>query len=136
MVHLRTDISVDERPPEFTENDSYAQELDVDCLIVGAGFGGVYLLHQLRERGFKCKVYEAGTDLGGVWHWNCYPGARVDTAIPIYEYSIEKVWKVSASAINGIRERGTEFADTAPIGLDLGGEVSWLAAAAQVFRPR
>jgi len=92
MVHIRHDIGED-LPPVPADGDSYAKELDVDCLIVGAGFGGIYLLHKLREQGFKCKIYEAGTDLGGTWHWNCYPGARVDTAVPIYEYSIEKVWK-------------------------------------------
>jgi cation diffusion facilitator CzcD-associated flavoprotein CzcO len=72
--------------------DSYKDNLDVDILIVGAGFGGVYLLHQFRKLGYSVKIYEAGTDLGGIWHWNCYPGARVDSAIPVYEYSIPEVW--------------------------------------------
>jgi cation diffusion facilitator CzcD-associated flavoprotein CzcO len=67
--------------------------LDVDCLIIGAGFGGIYLLHHLRKLGYNCKIYEAGSDLGGVWHWNCYPGARVDSMVPVYEYSIPEVWK-------------------------------------------
>lgn len=94
MVHMRTDIGATNE--NFTaSNDTYAQELETDVIIVGAGFGGVYLLHKLRdELGLKCKVYEAAGGLGGVWHWNCYPGARVDTPVPIYEYSIEKVWKV------------------------------------------
>ena len=69
-------------------------EIETDVLIVGAGFGGVYLLHRLRdELGFKVKCFEAGKDLGGIWHWNCYPGARVDSPIPVYEYSLGKVWK-------------------------------------------
>ncbi|OCL03742.1 cyclopentanone 1,2-monooxygenase [Glonium stellatum] len=92
MVHLRTDIG-GTHPHVSEPNDSYAKELDTEVLIVGAGFGGVYLLHKLRELGFQCKIYEAGKELGGIWHWNCYPGARVDTMVPIYEYSIEKVWK-------------------------------------------
>lgn len=93
---LRTDISLD--APGVTGNtDQYADNLETDVLIVGAGFGGVYLMHKLRdELGFDCKIYEAGKDLGGIWHWNCYPGARVDTQVPIYEYSIEKIWRVSA----------------------------------------
>ncbi|ERF72122.1 hypothetical protein EPUS_02913 [Endocarpon pusillum Z07020] len=73
--------------------DSYADNLEVDCLIIGAGFGGVYLLHHLRKMGYDCKIYEAGKDLGGIWHWNCYPGARVDSQVPIYEYSMPEVWK-------------------------------------------
>ena len=90
---LRTDIGL-EHPHTRGSTETYAQNLETDILIVGAGFGGVYLLHKLRdELGFNCKVYEAGKDLGGIWHWNCYPGARVDTNIPLYEYSIEKVWR-------------------------------------------
>ena len=90
---LRTDIGL-QNPKARGSTDTYAENLETDILIVGAGFGGVYLLHKLRdELGFDCKIYEAGKDLGGIWHWNCYPGARVDTGIPIYEYSIEKVWR-------------------------------------------
>ncbi|KAF7512594.1 hypothetical protein GJ744_000855 [Endocarpon pusillum] len=72
---------------------SYADNLEIDCLIIGAGFGGVYLLHHLRKMGYDCKIYEAGKDLGGVWYWNCYPGARVDSQVPVYEYSMPEVWK-------------------------------------------
>lgn len=28
-----------------------------------------------------------------VWWWNCYPGARVDSGVPIYEYSVESLYK-------------------------------------------
>lgn len=104
MVHLRTDIgATNEHAIPHSEN--YKDNLETDVLIVGAGFGGVYLMHKLRdELGFKCKIYEAGADLGGIWHWNCYPGARVDTQVPIYEYSIEKVWKVCETQ----KEKGKE----------------------------
>ncbi|KAL2012971.1 hypothetical protein VTN00DRAFT_496 [Thermoascus crustaceus] len=66
---------------------------EYDALIVGAGFGGIFLLHNLRKLGYDVKIYESGTDLGGTWHWNCYPGARVDSEIPVYEYSMPEVWK-------------------------------------------
>lgn len=72
---------------------SCADNLDIDCLIVGAGFGGIYLLHHLRKLGYNCKIFEAGKDLGGIWHWNCYPGARVDSKVPVYEYSMPEVWR-------------------------------------------
>lgn len=64
-----------------------------DVLIIGAGFSGAYQLYRLRALGFSVKVFDAGSDLGGVWHWNCYPGARVDSHVPNYEYSIEDVWR-------------------------------------------
>ena len=66
---LRTDISLD-KPKVSGTTDTYADNLDTEVLIVGAGFGGCYLMHRLRdELGFKCKIYEAGTELGGIWHW-------------------------------------------------------------------
>jgi cyclohexanone monooxygenase len=66
---------------------------EVDALVVGAGFAGLYQLHRLRKLGFSVQIFEAGSDLGGIWHWNCYPGARVDSHVPLYEYSMEELWR-------------------------------------------
>ena len=68
------------------------QEHDLDAVIVGAGFGGVYQLKALRDAGYKVKLLESGSDFGGVWFWNRYPGARVDSAIPHYEFSDPGLW--------------------------------------------
>lgn len=57
----------------------------LDVLVVGAGFAGLYQLENLRSRGYSVKVVEAGEGLGGIWHWNRYPGARVDSEGPIYQ---------------------------------------------------
>ncbi len=65
----------------------------LDALIIGAGFSGLYQLHRLRERGFEVRLFEAGADLGGIWYWNCYPGARVDSHVPNYEFSLEEIWR-------------------------------------------
>ena len=72
-----------------------AQDADrpLDALIVGAGFSGVYQLYRLRELGFSVRIFEAGAGFGGVWYWNCYPGARVDSHVPNYEFSIEELWR-------------------------------------------
>lgn len=64
-----------------------------DAIIVGSGFGGLYTLNELRKRNFKCLVIDEAADLGGVWYWNCYPGARVDSKVPLYELSLENLWK-------------------------------------------
>lgn len=66
---------------------------DIDVLVVGAGFAGCYLVHKLRKANFTVKIVEAGSDLGGVWHWNGYPGARVDSQYPVYAYSIPEVYE-------------------------------------------
>ncbi|MDE0805120.1 MAG: NAD(P)/FAD-dependent oxidoreductase, partial [Acidimicrobiales bacterium] len=68
------------------------QRTDYDAVVVGAGFAGLYQLHRLRDAGLSVLLVDAGTDLGGIWHWNCYPGARVDSHVPVYEYSDEAVW--------------------------------------------
>src|SRR3546814_6617349 len=66
---------------------------DYDAVIVGAGFSGIYLLHKLRDAGFNVLLVDAAADPGGIWHWNCYPGARVDSQIPLYEFSMPEVWQ-------------------------------------------
>ena len=45
----------------------YADNLDLDVLIVGAGFGGSYLLYEMRKQGYKTVCYDAGTSFGGTW---------------------------------------------------------------------
>jgi cyclohexanone monooxygenase len=66
---------------------------DYDVIVVGAGFAGLYQLQQLRAAGLSVVVLEAGSGLGGIWHWNAYPGARVDSHVPIYEFSDERIWR-------------------------------------------
>ncbi|KAJ5117346.1 hypothetical protein N7448_010978 [Penicillium atrosanguineum] len=66
---------------------------DLDVLIVGAGFDGLYSLHLFRKLGFNVKIFEKGTTLGGIWHWNRYPGARVDSDYFVYQYSDPELWR-------------------------------------------
>ncbi|MGQ0630173.1 MAG: flavin-containing monooxygenase [Sporichthyaceae bacterium] len=51
----------------------------VDAVVVGAGFAGLRSIHELRKLGMSMQVFEAGSDVGGTWYWNTYPGARTDT---------------------------------------------------------
>jgi len=62
----------------------------VDVVIVGAGLSGMYLLHKLRGMNLSAVVFEAGTDVGGTWYWNRYPGARVDVESLAYSYSFSE----------------------------------------------
>ena len=66
---------------------------EFQVLIVGGGFTGIYQLHRLRQMGFRVRLFEAGSGLGGIWHWNCYPGARVDSECSIYQFSDPELWK-------------------------------------------
>ena len=63
---------------------------DLDAIVIGAGMSGLYQLHCLREQGLRVRVFEAGTDVGGTWYWNCYPGARFDSESYSYGYSFSK----------------------------------------------
>jgi cation diffusion facilitator CzcD-associated flavoprotein CzcO/acetyl esterase/lipase len=69
---------------------------DLDVVVVGAGFSGLYLLHRLRQLGFSAKVFDSAGDVGGTWYWNRYPGARCDIPTTDYTYSfdpaLEKAW--------------------------------------------
>src|SRR3954471_17646145 len=67
------------------ERTAPPQELDV--LVVGGGFSGLYALHRLREMGRRVHLIDDASDGGGVWHWNRYPGARCDIESVDYCYS-------------------------------------------------
>ena len=74
-------------------------EADVDVVVVGAGFAGLYLLHRMRAQGRSVKVFESAADVGGTWYWNRYPGARCDVQSMDYSYSfdpeLDKEWQWS-----------------------------------------
>ena len=65
----------------------------LDAIIIGAGFGGCYLLRNLRKQGFRVRVFEEGHNFGGVWWHNRYPGARVDASMPFYEFPDPELWQ-------------------------------------------
>lgn len=67
--------------------------ISADVIVVGGGFGGCYALHELRKAGYNVKLIEAGSDFGGVWHFNKYPGARVDSELPLYQLSLPEAWR-------------------------------------------
>ena len=59
-----------------------------DALVIGAGFSGVRMLIELRKLGMNALVLDAGSDVGGTWHWNRYPGARTDSESWVYCLSV------------------------------------------------
>lgn len=64
--------------------------VEVDSLVVGAGFGGLRMLYELRQLGRSAILLEAGPEVGGTWYWNNYPGARTDSESWYYCYSFSK----------------------------------------------
>lgn len=70
--------------------------LHFDVIVIGAGFAGLHMLDRARALGYSTKVFEAASDVGGVWYWNRYPGARCDVESLQYSYSfsheLEQEW--------------------------------------------
>ncbi len=71
--------------------DRSSASADLDAVVVGAGFTGLYALYKMRdEMGLSVRVFDAADDVGGTWYWNRYPGARVDIESVHYSYSFSK----------------------------------------------
>jgi cation diffusion facilitator CzcD-associated flavoprotein CzcO len=64
--------------------------LDFDAIVIGAGVAGLYQLYKLRALGLRVRSFEAGSNVGGTWYWNRYPGARFDSESWTYGYSFSK----------------------------------------------
>ena len=81
---------------QATPGNAKAESPEHVVVVVGAGFAGLYTLYRLRERGMSARVFETGTDVGGTWYWNRYPGARCDVESLQYSYSfspeLRKEW--------------------------------------------
>jgi cyclohexanone monooxygenase len=64
---------------------------EVDAVVIGAGFAGLYSLHKLRnDLGLNVQAFDNAGDVGGTWFWNRYPGARSDTEVTAYCYSFDE----------------------------------------------
>lgn len=84
----------------MSPNGGFGEVQDLDAVVIGAGFAGLYMLHYLRDRlGLRAVAFEAGDGVGGTWYWNRYPGARCDSESYFYSYSfsheLEQEWKWS-----------------------------------------
>lgn len=73
-------------PVTGSEPDS-GSVAELDAVVVGAGFAGIYMLHRFKTLGFSVRAFESGSEAGGTWYWNGYPGARCD--VESMEYSFQ-----------------------------------------------
>jgi len=69
---------------------SETSPIELDVLVIGAGFAGLYQTYKLKQAGFKFLTVEAADDVGGTWYWNRYPGARCDIVSVEYSYSFDE----------------------------------------------
>ena len=70
------------------ESNEGGRTTELDALVIGAGFAGLYQLLCLRDRlGLSVQALEAGGGVGGTWYWNRFPGARCDSESHVYWYT-------------------------------------------------
>jgi hypothetical protein len=54
-------------------------DIEIDFLVLGAGFGGLSIAAELMKAGVKnIRILDKAGDFGGTWYWNRYPGAACD----------------------------------------------------------
>jgi cation diffusion facilitator CzcD-associated flavoprotein CzcO len=64
--------------------------VEFDVIVIGSGFGGLGTAIKLREAGISSfVVLERGTDVGGTWRDNDYPGCACDVQSHLYSFSFE-----------------------------------------------
>ena len=80
---MNDSLAVTDRPPAVDATD-------FDAIVIGAGISGMFMLYRLRELGMTVRVFETGTNVGGTWYWNRYPGARFDSESWTYGYSFSR----------------------------------------------
>ena len=82
------------RPANITESEGsggdFRKMIQLDALIVGTGFAGMYMLYRLRSLGLKVLAVDEASGVGGTWCWNRYPGARCDVESMEYSYSFSE----------------------------------------------
>lgn len=61
-----------------------------DVVVIGAGFGGLYAVRRFAQLGLSVLGLEQAEDVGGVWYWNRYPGARCDCESYYYSYAFDE----------------------------------------------
>lgn len=75
-----------------------ALNIDMQVLVVGAGFGGLVTAARLRQAGVSdIRIIDKAGDVGGVWYWNRYPGAMCDTAAMVYLPLLEETGTVPSA---------------------------------------
>jgi cyclohexanone monooxygenase len=75
-------------------------DADVQHLVIGAGFAGLCAAIKLQEDGERdFLLVEKGSDVGGTWRDNTYPGAACDVPSQLYSFSFatNPDWSMSYS---------------------------------------
>ena len=92
MTQARTRSSSDRPAPDPVRADGRdgSDPRHVSTLIIGSGFAGLGAAIRLAQDGHDdFLVVERGSEVGGTWRDNTYPGAACDVPSHLYSYSFE-----------------------------------------------
>lgn len=64
--------------------------LDFMVVVIGAGASGLAAAIQFQRLGIPYRIIERQAEIGGTWHRNKYPDARVDTSSFLYQFKFVK----------------------------------------------
>ncbi|MBB2495833.1 flavin-containing monooxygenase [Aquipseudomonas ullengensis] len=71
-------------------NNKTPEQAPLRVLIIGSGFAGLGLAMRLRQQGVEdFLILEKGSEPGGTWRDNTYPGAACDVPSHLYSFSFE-----------------------------------------------
>ncbi|KAF7166900.1 hypothetical protein CNMCM5623_000437 [Aspergillus felis] len=87
------------------------QPLELDAVIAGAGFSGIYILHRLRdELKLNCKILEAGPDVGGLEELDLVRVVpRAEKELGAYFRHVDEVLSVRKDCIFNARITAAHF---------------------------
>jgi len=100
--------------------------LEVDTVIVGAGFAGIGMGMRLARRGDDSfVVLERATDVGGTWRDNTYPGVACDIPSHLYSFSFapkhdwSRFFAPGAEILDYLRHCALEIAEHLRLGTEV-----------------
>ncbi|WP_033050351.1 flavin-containing monooxygenase [Pseudomonas sp. Ant30-3] len=79
----------DPRAPRW-HKEHVAADRDFKVVIIGAGESGMIAALRFKQAGVPFVVYEKGSDVGGTWRENTYPGCRIDINSFFYSFSFAR----------------------------------------------
>ncbi|MBU3003903.1 flavin-containing monooxygenase [Paraglaciecola arctica] len=101
------------RKAQWQQQPSKEQIAKYSVTIIGAGFSGMCAAIQLQQLGIAYRIIERHPEVGGTWHVNDYPEARVDVPTFLYQYKFEKsyAWKSFFAPVDELRNYSDYIAD-------------------------
>lgn len=101
------------RRASWTNKPEQAKLEQFKVTIIGSGFSGIAAAIQLQQLNIPFRIIERHPKVGGTWHVNDYPEARVDVPTFLYQYKFEKnyAWKSFFATVDELRDYANYIVD-------------------------